>query len=136
MALYTTLILRRVIHPITNCWLYTLGQDKDGYGKIKYKGKTYRVHILSYKHFVGEPKQQVLHKLECPHKHCFNPEHLYDGSHSDNMKDRKASGNYINYNKFNTHCIRGHDLKTSYIFPKTGYRQCRICRELREGNAT
>lgn len=135
MGAYTVLISRRIIHPITQCWLYTLGQDKDGYGKIKFKGKTYRVHILAYKYFVGEPKNQILHKFECPFKYCFNPEHLYDGTHNDNMRDRKEMNNYINYSKFNTHCIRGHDLKSAYVNPKSGYRQCRICRELRDRNA-
>jgi len=129
MGLYNILITRRIIHPITQCWLYTLGQDQDGYGKLKYKGRTYAVHRISYKYFVGDIENQVLHKLDCPHKHCFNSEHLYDGTHDDNMRDRKDSGNYINYNKFNTHCIHGHLLDNVYYNRTTGYRQCRKCRK-------
>lgn len=135
MGIYNLLMQRRIINPKTGCWLYTLGQDKDGYGKLKFKGKTYRAHRIAYMYLVGEPKQNVLHKLDCPNKHCFNPEHLYDGTHEDNMKDRKNAGNYINYNKYNIICARGHNLKNAYINKTSGYRQCRICRELSDGNA-
>lgn len=126
-SIVNRLMSRRDIGSVSNCWMYTGLLDKDGYGKIKYKQKDYRVHRLAYEIFVGKPKGQVLHKLFCKNKNCFNPEHLYDGTHQDNMDDLKKNG-HRNQHTNKTHCKRGHDLSKEYKNPKTGYRQCLTCR--------
>jgi hypothetical protein len=46
-------------------------------------------HRASYAAFVGEPGSlHVLHK--CHNRSCINPEHLYAGTHADNMRDLVA----------------------------------------------
>jgi hypothetical protein len=35
---------------------------------------------------------EVCHKLECKFRDCWNPEHLYVGTHGENMRDK-----FINY---------------------------------------
>jgi hypothetical protein len=127
------LLSRRVIDESTGCWLYTFNKTRDGYGKIKYKQRTYHVHRLAYEVFMGPIYDQILHKLHCPNRHCFNPAHLYDGTHQDNMDDRKESGNYINKNKFKTHCKNGHLL---IRHGKKGKRYCNICRRIRNAKRT
>lgn len=133
MTIVGLLTIKRYVSLTSGCWLYTGALDKDGYGKIKYKGKTYRVHRLAWTAWIGPIKEQILHKPICLNKHCFNPEHLYDGTHNDNMKDRKDTGTYVNYDQFETHCIRGHkfDVDNTYINKTSGARQCKACRKER-----
>jgi len=81
----------------SGCWIWNRGKFSDGYGQFWLDGTNVRAHRFSYSHFVGSiPKNmQVLHK--CDVRACVNPEHLFIGSHKDNMrdmvkKDRAAHG--------------------------------------------
>ena len=79
----------------TGCWIW-LGADsgiKTGeYGILRIGNKNEKAHRLSYKLFVGEIPQglQVLHRCDTPS--CINPDHLFLGTISDNMKDRHKKG--------------------------------------------
>lgn len=87
--LITLLIGRRRINEI-GCWLYTGGRFTSGYGSLKYRSKSYPVHRLSLELFKGvvfNSGEQANHIIDCPNKHCFNPEHLYKGTQLDNMSD-------------------------------------------------
>lgn len=77
----------RKIDPITGCWLWTATLKPNGYGQIMVDRECKYVHRESYKEYIGKPKNLVLHIRTYPNKHCFNPEHLYDGSKSDNAID-------------------------------------------------
>jgi hypothetical protein len=84
------------IDPISGCWNWKRAINKNGYGLVHY-GKCRTAHRVAYELFIGEiPKgAQVLHK--CDNPRCINPEHLFLGSHQDNMndcllKDRKSKG--------------------------------------------
>ncbi len=71
-------------------WLWMGVCWPNGYPQIKLKGKTFAVHRLSLQVFRNVefgPNEQANHVRECKYKHCFNPDHLYKGTHSDNMSD-------------------------------------------------
>ena len=76
------------------CWLWEGGGAKNGYGSFSYMGKTYKSHRFSW--FLAHgvfPENQINHK--CPdgeNKRCVRPDHLYDGTHSENMRDAAANG--------------------------------------------
>jgi len=75
------------------CWCWSGGKTWDGYGKVRWKGKTYRAHRLSYEAYHQEtiPKGKlVLHT--CDERTCINPAHLFIGTHKDNMHDMKKKG--------------------------------------------
>lgn len=96
------------------------------YPTITLNGKTWRgnrlvMHILGYK---LERSLHVLHKCDDPR--CLNPEHLFIGTHSENMQDKIRKNR--DHNKKKTHCKNGHLFSgDNLITRKNGARSCRIC---------
>lgn len=78
--------------PNTGCWLWTACLSTDGYGQFRFEGRNHSTHRFSYKLYVGPiPKGLfVLHK--CDVKLCVNPDHLFLGTHTDNMTDMVSKG--------------------------------------------
>lgn len=75
--------------PNSGCWLWTGALSKSGYGHIGMRNpKTTKLaHRISWLAFRGPilNEEQVLHR--CDMRCCVNPDHLFIGSPSDNMKD-------------------------------------------------
>ena len=78
------------------CWIWTGRKDKDGYGEFRmtidnvvYRGAS-RVSYFLHKGKIPL-NFQILHRCSEDHKmdnkSCVNPDHLYAGSHMDNMAD-------------------------------------------------
>lgn len=74
------------------------GSVRNGYGRLVIGSralktrKSVSAHRLSYETFIGAiPKGlYVCHK--CDNRRCINPEHLWIGTHRDNINDREAKG--------------------------------------------
>lgn len=77
----------------SGCWIWTGDLNEDGYGRV-HVGSNKRVlaHRLSYTAHVGEipPRGCVCHRCDIPS--CINPDHLWLGSHLQNMRDRNRKG--------------------------------------------
>jgi hypothetical protein len=98
------------VEPTTEsgCWIWSGATLKGGYG-ICYDGvKSVTAHRLSYRLFKGEipSDKMVLHT--CDVRCCVNPNHLYLGSHSDNMKDRSDRGRTASGHKTTSYMGVGH----------------------------
>lgn len=67
------------------------GRHGRGYGKV-WTGIREFVHRVSYRLAVGPipDGMEVLHK--CDNPPCFRPDHLFTGTHMDNMKDASVKG--------------------------------------------
>lgn len=71
------------------CWIWTGCKLKSGYGQIgRHGGPYYQTHRLSWIIANGPipDNLQVLHR--CDNPPCCNPDHLFLGTHDDNMKDK------------------------------------------------
>ena len=81
-----------VVSGESGCWLWTASKDVEGYGQMAHKGKRYRSHRLSFELHKGEIPDglKVLHK--CDNPSCVNPDHLFLGTHQENMDDMLAKG--------------------------------------------
>jgi len=85
--------------PFSEChyWIGGLGRQ-NGYGafKIREKGnrtnnRQFKPHRLMYEFFKGPiGDKHVLHT--CDNPCCVNPDHLFLGTHLDNMRDMAAKG--------------------------------------------
>jgi hypothetical protein len=101
---YKKFIMDRVqIDKDSGCWLWTgtlqvKTKNNLGYGKI-FKNKFHKetmAHRASYGAFVGPipDGRFILHR--CDNPKCVNPEHLWLGTHEDNMKDMCQKGRQRN----------------------------------------
>lgn len=80
--------------PNTGCWLWTgcVSPGKWGYGVFWVDGKTIKVHRYSYIIFKGEIPKGLFVCHSCDQPSCVNPDHLFLGTHQDNMKDMNSKG--------------------------------------------
>lgn len=115
--------------PFHECWEWTAGLDKDGYGKFWFKNETIRAHRFSYELHFGPIKEGLCVCHTCDNPGCVRPEHLWLGTIQENSKDRDNKKRGGQSKK--THCKNGHifDEKNTYYIKNVG-RHCRSCRKI------
>ena len=90
--LFTRFTEKYKVCPITGCWLWTGALTGRGYGYIlNGVGRNEGAHRVAYQLYYGEiGDNHVLHT--CDNPRCVNPDHLFLGSHQDNMDDMAQKG--------------------------------------------
>jgi len=87
----------KVITKTNCCWLWSGRKTSSGYGRLMWDGREIGAHQISWIIHNGPIPHGlwILHK--CDNPSCTNPDHLFAGTHSDNMKDAIVKGRF----KFN-----------------------------------
>lgn len=77
----------------TGCWNFTGSKDSKGYGKVRRGGVLTGAHRYALSETLGRPiapGRVVMHS--CDNPSCINPQHLSEGTQSQNMRDCISKG--------------------------------------------
>lgn len=90
-------LARRVLHGIreidaNGCWLWGRTTSA-GYGCMTVAGKPIRVHRLVLALVQGKSEREIDEACHrCDVSLCCNPDHMFEGTHGDNVRDAVSKG--------------------------------------------
>lgn len=75
------------------CWMWRGSLSKStGYGKFSFLHGTYLAHRVSWMLFRGLIPEGLFILHKCDNPPCVNPDHLFLGTHAENMRDMLEKG--------------------------------------------
>lgn len=84
-------IEENIFYSPDGCWYWTGKCTPRGYGVIEIDKRAKLVHRVMYRQYISDPGDlSVCHK--CDNPCCVNPNHLFLGTHTDNMQDMVKKG--------------------------------------------
>lgn len=118
------------VNKTEDCWLWIGAKNNTNYGYIRVGDKMKNAHRVSWEITNGPiPKDLfVLHK--CDNPSCVRPDHLFLGTHQDNMTDKKSKGRAIGRpgeNHHNSKFTEKDILKIRELFDSGKMREVDLC---------
>lgn len=117
------------------CWEWQGATTGPGaHGRTVMDGQMIMAHRASWIMHNGPIPDGRLVLHLCDNPPCVRPTHLYLGDFKDNARDAVTRGRMHWPSADKTECINGHPYtpENTYRSPKTGRRQCNICRSWAE----
>lgn len=115
----------------TGCWIWQggrVGTNKD-YGVVYSGGVAIRAHRYFYEHKYGKIPDGLFACHKCDNPICCNPDHIFIGTHQDNMRDAQEKKRFFHQRK--THCKYGHEYTEENTCYSNGGRHCLACMKKR-----
>lgn len=117
---------------VSECWMWnanrtggTFGNPDKQYGSVRSDPRESMVHRLVFLLTHGHPATpEAAHS--CGHSWCFNPVHIYETTHAENIADKIKHGTDAQRRK--TQCPSNHlyTEENTYYTPQ-GHRRCKTC---------
>jgi HNH endonuclease len=118
------------------CWIWTGGRhlSRGGYGQFHfYVGPGETRNVLAHRYSAQLAGMDIDSGFVCHHcdnPKCVRPDHLFIGSHEENMRDMAQKGRAARVVR--THCRHGHPFTPeNTVHLKSGKRLCRECSNAR-----
>ncbi len=77
---------------MTPCVVWTAAKNKDGYGYLRVRTKIWKAHRYAWVLVNGPIPPEVCVCHRCDNPSCVNVEHLFLGTHQENMQDMVEKG--------------------------------------------
>jgi len=74
------------------CWQWNASIMSNGYGCIRIDKKTYATHRVAWTLYRGDIPAGMCVLHHCDNRRCANPDHLFLGTHADNVRDKTGKG--------------------------------------------
>lgn len=124
------------VEKTETCWLYRGFIKWDGYGWLARSGRYLTAHRYSWILKHGEPQKgmHILHKCDVPA--CCNPDHLFLGTHAENMADQKAKRRHVFGERGRSKLTLEQAQEIRRLYRKTGPRRGNGCELARRYGVT
>jgi len=115
------------------CWTWAGATWGRGYGAFKHEGRQVYAHRFAWEMAKGPIPAGLFVCHHCDNPLCVRPDHLFLGTHTDNMRDASRKGRLYGWHV--THCPRGHEYTPENTirvqWGKYVRRSCRSCEKQR-----
>jgi hypothetical protein len=119
------------VNIVTGCWEWIGARNNHEQGQFVVEHKKVLAYRFSWELHRGKIPEGMYVCHKCDNPPCVNPDHLFLGTQSDNIRDCVSKGRLHNWNKAKTVCKRGHAFTPENTYLIKGVRRaCAICRRM------